>query len=256
MFDQAQVLNNTEYWSNEDINELETIARNTGKIYKLTRQLRMQCSEYIQKWLHRFIFKKQLDKLELNSDEEYDIQVFSSPVDLFNQIKEKAANKESSLSRIVATYDWDYNSNQKNKNEQDGKWYVNIPQFGFKMPWNYQAKKEKNRLNDNLSWPELDYTINEVGSTFSIQGFDLSYVGVIIGPSVSFRNGKVVIDYRKSCDKNKKNQRTIKNGKEHFGDEYIQNELNVLLTRGVKGLYIFAVDKNLNDELKKCIIRK
>ena len=31
------------------------------------------------------------------------------------------------------------------------------------------------------------HTINEVGSTFSIQGFDLNYVGVIIGPSVVYR---------------------------------------------------------------------
>ncbi|AEX77669.1 DNA/RNA helicase domain-containing protein [Corynebacterium diphtheriae] len=46
--------------------------------------------------------------------------------------------------------------------------------------------------NKELSWAEKPHTINEVGSIFTIQGFDLNYAGVIIGPSVQYRDGKIV----------------------------------------------------------------
>ena len=112
-----------------------------------------------------------------------------------------------------------------------------------------KAVKQRNKT---LSWAEQPHTINEVGSTFTVQGFDLNYSGVIIGPSVKFRNGKIIFD--KNCSQNKKStqRRTLKNGeKEDFSDILLRNELNVLLTRGVNGLYIYAVDKELRDELKR-----
>ena len=49
---------------------------------------------------------------------------------------------------------------------------------------------------------EQEQTIDEIGSTFSIQGLDLNYAGVIIGPSVKYRDGQIVFD--KSCSANKK----------------------------------------------------
>ena len=120
------------------------------------------------------------------------------------------------------------------------------------MPWNLQLKKENRKsINYNsLAWAEQPQTIGEVGSTFTIQGFDLNYVGVIIGPSVVFRDGK--IQYVPENSKNEKavRNRTLSDGrKQKFGERLLKNELNVLLTRGVKGLYIYAVDPALQEEL-------
>ncbi len=91
-----------------------------------------------------------------------------------------------------------------------------------------------------------------MGSTFTIQGFDLNYAAVIIGPSVKYRNGKIIFD--KSASKNKKaiQKRAGKDGEKlDVSDFLLKNELNVLLTRGVNGLYIYAVDDELREELKK-----
>ncbi len=72
------------------------------------------------------------------------------------------------------------------------------------MPWNLQlpTTKEQKRRNKSLAWAEQEQTIDEVGSTFTIQGFDLNYAGVIIGPSVKYRDGKIVFD--REASKNKK----------------------------------------------------
>ena len=65
-------------------------------------------------------------------------------------------------------------------------------------PWNrelerYLSKKEKTKIKD-LSWAEQPQTIKEIGSTYTIQGFELNYAGVILGPSVKYENGHIIFD--------------------------------------------------------------
>lgn len=119
----------------------------------------------------------------------------------------------------------------------------------WEMPWNLQLKG--NKRESKLSWAEQSHTINEVGSTFTIQGFDLNYAGVIIGPSVKYRNGKVIFDKTESKNSKATQNRTLSDkSKQNFAEELLKNELNVLLTRGVNGLYIYAVDDELRKALK------
>ncbi|MER2181483.1 MAG: DNA/RNA helicase domain-containing protein, partial [Desemzia incerta] len=60
----------------------------------------------------------------------------------------------------------------------------------------------------------------------------------------------IVFDRNSSQNKKATRQRTLKNGKkEQFSEILLKNELNVLLTRGVNGLYIYAVDEELQKAL-------
>ena len=94
-----------------------------------------------------------------------------------------------------------------------------------------------------------------MGSTFTVQGFDLNYAGVIIGPSVKYRNGKIMFDISESKNKGAVQNRKLENGEmKNFGEDLLKNELNVLLTRGVNGLYIYAVDEELQEALKEAIL--
>ena len=91
-----------------------------------------------------------------------------------------------------------------------------------------------------------------MGSTFTIQGFDLNYAGVILGPSVKYRNGKIVFDPSESWNLKATRKRTLSDGtKQRFGETLIQHEVRVLMTRGVNGLYIYACDKELREALKE-----
>lgn len=79
----------------------------------------------------------------------------------------------------------------------------------------------------------------------------MNYSGVIIGPSVKYRDGKIVYDPSASANKNAVSNRTLSDGsKVKVYNQLLPNELNVLLTRGVNGLYIYAVD----DELRKALL--
>lgn len=89
-----------------------------------------------------------------------------------------------------------------------------------------------------------------MGSTFTIQGFDLNYAGVILGPSVKYRNGQIIYDPTASYNKKAIRNRTLSDGtKQKFGQKLIQHEVRVLMTRGVNGMYIYACDPELRQAL-------
>ena len=212
-----------------------------------------------------------------SAGESYEIRVFDSPVKLWLAIREKAADAESrGLSRVLATYDWAYNGQKGNSDSNDGAWNVELhrdeagvwkmgldenDKRGFIIngdapdsnrfchPWNYQldASDSVHRI-DGSAWAERPETIDEIGSTFTIQGFDLNYAGVIIGPSVKLREGKLLFDSKAS-----KNKRAVskRSGVKDYSDKNLRNELNVLLKRGVHGLYLFAVDPELQLALER-----
>lgn len=177
------------------------------------------------------------------------IRVFGTPEELEKALKEKVLDDKHKLSRMIATYDWEYDK----KKDHIEKYCVMIGEWC--KPWNRELNKELDRKskskNKTLSWAEQPQTIDEVGSTFTIQGFDLNYAGVILGPSVKYRNGKIIFDPEKSCHKKAIRNRTLSDGtKQKFGETLIQHQVRVLMTRGVEGLYIYACD----DELRKVLL--
>ncbi|MCT6859417.1 MAG: DUF2075 domain-containing protein [Apilactobacillus sp.] len=257
VLDPMQVLKNNGYLEKSYYDELLNYAKDNNNLIELSDQNRMIASKETIQWIEDIVTRDEINKIP--NDDKYDLRVFDDVNDMYDEVKKHNDNVESltkGLSRLVATYDWKFNANKKDLiTLEDGTkvedwWRVKIGD-DFNLPWNYQlgvADKYK-----GLSWAEQPQTIDEVGSTFTIQGFDLNYCGVIIGPSVKFRDGKIVYDGSKSCDKKVTNKRTLENGeKEDVSSELIRNQLNVLLKRGVHGLFIYAVD----DELRKELLRQ
>jgi len=253
MFDKKQILNSEQYKDDQMIYNYINKAKINDSYIELTTQMRMLGNKKILQWIKRISNDGKIEKLTKHRGN-YEIKIFDSPIELENAIKEKASNKKTMLSRIVATYDWPYSSVSVPSN--DKYWCVKIG--SWKKPWNREllryGTKEDVKNSKGLSWAEQPKTIDEVGSTYTIQGFDLNYAGVIIGPSIKYRNGKIIYDSNCSCNKKAKNRRTLDDGtKVSFGKQFLKNELGVLLTRGVNGLYIYACDEELRNQLKKCI---
>ena len=214
----------------------------------LTNQMRIEAEDQTIDWIRHLIDKQTV--LNIPKDKKgYEIKVFEDANQMHKAIKEKSKDQNKGISRIVATFDWEYVDKRKPENEN----YWMVKDGDFKIPWNYQLKPDDRSVKyRNLSWAEQPHTINEAGSTYTVQGFDLNYVGVIIGPSVKLRNGKIIFDKDESENKKAKQRRTLKNGsKEYLAEFLLKNELNVLLTRGIHGLYLYAVDAELQEALLK-----
>lgn len=247
---------------------------------QLRQQFRIAASEPVIEWIDHFAGGVGIDKLPRDrgtydkngamTRAPYEVKVFDSPVDLYEAIKRKASLTPDGvnghgLSRVLATYDWKYTTGASNPNDADGHWNVELHrdsngqwQMGlgeegslrFCKPWNLKAHSSNHQrsLDKDLVWAERPCTINEIGSTFTIQGFDLNFAGVIIGPSVIYRNGELMFNRAASQNYLATKRR---NGKVDYSEQNLRNELNVLLKRGVHGLYLFAVDHELQKRLKE-----
>ena len=245
VFDIKQILTTEQIWDVEKLNNYIECAKNKNNHVTLKNQMRINSDEKTVKWIRNLVDNKKINDIPRDK-KGYDIKIFDSPEELESCIREKAQNTDSGISRMLATFDWQYNNNKSPENED----YWRVKVGSWSMPWNYQLKVS--RKQKNLPWVEQDQTIDEIGSTFTIQGLDLNYAGVIIGPSVKYRNGEIVFDEKSSANKKATRRRTLEDGsKQHFSQMLLKNELNVLLTRGVNGLYIYAVDEQLREALKK-----
>ena len=248
----------------------------------LQQQFRIAASEPVIEWIDHFASGVGIDKLpqdpgEFDNNgvvtrEPYEVKVFDSPQDMYEEIRQKAALRPDGvnghgLSRMLATYDWKYTTGSSNPKDPNGHWNVELHRdtngqwrmglgedgdLRFSKPWNLKTHSSNRRRNlaKNSVWAERPSTIDEIGSTFTIQGFDLNFAGVIIGPSVKYRNGRLVFD-REASQNYLATQR--RNGKTDYSEQNLRNELNVLLKRGVHGLYLFAVDPELQTRLKEVV---
>ncbi|MQS76559.1 DUF2075 domain-containing protein [Companilactobacillus halodurans] len=241
VFDPNQILTTEEYWDENQLTKLKLDAHAKNNLIELKNQMRINGNADTVSWIRNLIDKQSISNIPF--DDQYDLKILSSPEKLYQAIKTKSENQDSGISRLLATFDWKYINGKKDENGD--LWQVKINDFS--MPWNLQLPKVKK--TKNLAWAEQEQTIDEIGSTFTIQGFDLNYAGVIIGPSVKYQNGKIVFD--KTASKNRKatQRRSFQGQKIDNSNEFLKNELNVLLTRGVNGLYIFAVDDALQQKL-------
>ncbi|OZG69394.1 hypothetical protein BEUL_0800 [Bifidobacterium eulemuris] len=191
-----------------------------------------------------------------------------------NKKKSKVAVRPRDLCRVVATFDWPYDPKNKKGSvalvkDVSGNWvipekenehstYDRGAEF-FERPWNRAVNDDapKVRHSTKEAWSSADFSRDEIGSYFTIQGFDLNYVGVIIGPSVRYENGHIIFDPGKSCDRGVSSDRIDLKGDEKlaaFKKACLRRQLGVLLKRGVHGLYLFAVDSALQNKLREAAL--
>ncbi|SER01263.1 DUF2075 domain-containing protein [Piscibacillus halophilus] len=231
IFDPKQVLKIKSYWNDRLLQEITNQYK--AETLRLTDQFRMNASPEVIEWVDNLISKR-LTPIPKNDRNDYELKIFNDPEEFKDAIFEK--DKQWGLSRIVSTFDY--------LHKKDGEVYY-VDQTGINMPWNI--------TQDNVTWAEEPETISEVGSIYTVQGFDLNYVGVILGPSVSYdeRNDQLYIDPSKYKDKGAFTSRSDLSLEENerIKEEIILNSINVLMKRGIRGLYIYATDKKLRDRL-------
>ncbi|KOY73828.1 uncharacterized protein RZ70_04480 [Apilactobacillus kunkeei] len=237
VFDHRQVLRTKSFWNLDRLHHI--IDPYTNGEYHLTHQFRMTASDSLVKWINTFTDGK-LTPLPADAKKDYDFRIFDNAEEMRKAIF--ARNQEVGLSRIVSTSGYP-------STLDGGKHYVTEP--GFKMPWDQYNYTQ-------TPWAEIPETVNEVGSMFTCQGFDLNYVGVILGPPIYLDGDDVHVEMSKFTDVESLKKRKDMDDPVEFEkikEQLVLNSANVLLKRGVKGLYIFVhnqeLRKRLLDDYKK-----
>ena len=211
----------------------------------LSSQFRCNGSDGYLSWLDNALQIRETANIRL-TEEDYDFRIFDSPTEMFNAIKHK--NETNNKSRVVAGYCWDW------KSKQDHRAYdIEIPQFFFRKQWNF---------NSNEPWLIGEHSIDQIGCIHTCQGLELDYVGVIIGPDMVYKNNRVVTDgfKRSPNDQSLKGFKSMMahNPKEALqaADTIIKNTYRTLMTRGMKGCYVYCCDPSLAEHFKELMAEK
>lgn len=213
--------------------------------FDLDSQFRCNGSDGYIAWLDRVLDIKDTANFDIDGFD-YDFRVLDDPNEVKKLIEEK--NKINNKSRMVAGYCWNWISEGKNNSEIHD---IEIPEYDFGMSWN---------LGNSTTWAIDLESVNEVGCIHTCQGLEFDYVGVIIGDDLRYENNHIVTDYTKRAktDTSLNGIKKIakKQGQEvanKIADNIIKNTYRTLMTRGMKGCYIYCTNKELAEYLKNNI---
>lgn len=209
----------------------------------LRSQFRCNGSDGYLAWLDNILQIRETAN-EDRDDLEYQFMVCDSPNELRDLIYE--LNKERNMARIVAGYCWDWAS-KKNPLAQD----IEITEHGFIAQWNLAS--------DGSLWIVKPDAVKEVGCIHTCQGLELDYIGVIIGPDLIVRDGRIMTDgsARSKNDASMKGYKSLlktdSDTAEARASAIIKNTYRTLMTRGQKGCFVFATDRETNAYFKEAL---
>jgi DUF2075 family protein len=211
--------------------ELVSQAKNAHSFFHLASQMRVAGgSDYIE-FIGR-VFSGTQQGPEHFGD--YELKLFDDISEMRDAIISK--DKEVGLSRMVAGYAWPWVS----KNDPTA---VDIQIGDVGLTWNRTA----------TDWINSPTSLEEVGSIHTVQGYDLNYAGVIIGPDLGYDPvAKKIVFNRENYHDKKGKENNPRLGIEYTDEDllnYVVNIYRVLLTRGIKGTFVYVCDDNLKAAL-------
>ena len=225
-----------------EIDEIKKWAEYYGaEIYEdeLDTQFRCNGSDGYLAWLDDVLeIKKSANKTLDGVD--YDIKVFDDVKRMYEELRKKQKNFRVGL---VAGYCWDWKSKKEDVDD--------IVIGDFSKKWNLTA--------DGGLW-SLKNPLNQIGCIHTVQGLEFDYIGVIIGDDLRY-DDKIITDPHKRAKTDKSlhgYKKLLKEDPENIVliDKIIKNTYRVLMSRGLRGCYIYATDKKLREYLKQRINSK
>ena len=208
------------------------------KPYELVSQFRCDGSDGYISFLNNLLEIKQTANTTFEFNK-LKIKVFDDPNVMRDELRE--LNKTSNKARMIAGYCYDWNV----KNHR-GEWDIILPN-GFRAKWN---------LENDDHWAVNPNSFEEVGCIHTCQGMEFDYVGVFIGKDLYYDNGHVRTNRLAVSKDDKTSGIRLSSTSDEEADRLIRRTYKVLLTRGLKGCFIYCEDIKLREHLKRLLRNK
>jgi DUF2075 family protein len=212
--------------------------------FELKTQFRCSGSDGYLNWLDNALSIRETANLMLTKNEKMDFRILESPQALYEEIKRKNAEKPNSA-RMVAGFCWPWSDPNP-----DGTLKEDVTIGDFKMTW--EAKNEAVKIAPGIPcaalWAYDPNGVSQMGSIYTIQGFEFDYVGVVFGDDLAYDPSKKnwVGKPQNSADA------AVKRDKENFV-KYVKNAYRVLLTRGMMGCFVYFLNEDTEDYFRSLI---
>lgn len=231
----------------KDIGDKEEIRRwakdQNATVTELNLESQFRCngSDGFLAWLDNTLQIRETanDTLDTN---DYDFRILDNPDELHTLVRIK--NMEKNKARMVAGYCWKWVSKKQ-------PILKDIVIGDYKATWNLDS--------DGQAWIIKPDSVSEVGCIHTSQGLEVDYVGVIVGPDLIVRDGRVLTQpsERASTDKSvhgwKKLYKEDPEATTEKLDAIIKNTYRTLMTRGQKGCYVYFTDNETRKFFESCM---
>lgn len=239
--DDHQVVRSSEIGSTELIKESARKFNAQIDEVELHSQFRCMGSNDYLDWVESILGYKQIQK-KFKITGEFDFRIFESPHQLYEELKKRELEKSNSA-RLTAGYCWKWSNPLP-----DGTLVKDVVIGDFAMPWETKGERSISGYPPWYEWAFKPKGFEQVGCIYTAQGFEFDYIGVIIGDDLYYDSKTDSL----KCDISKTADPTLKKDKVNF-EKYVKNIYRVLLTRGIKGCYIYFVNKETKNYFEKYI---
>ena len=212
----------------------------------LASQFRCNGSDGYLAWLDNTLDIRATANTELDP-QDYDFRVMDDPAEMHRLIEQK--NRINNRARVVAGYCWKWPSKR-----DPAAWDIELEEFDYRRRWNL--------TDDGSLWIVAPNSVDQVGCIHTCQGLELDYVGVIIGPDMVYQNGRIVTDgtRRASSDQSVRGLKQMLRQDEEsalaLADRIVKNTYRTLMTRGMRGCFVYCTDAPLAEYLRTRLKRE
>ncbi|MFC7742227.1 DNA/RNA helicase domain-containing protein [Nocardiopsis composta] len=208
----------------------------------LDGQFRCGGSEKYERWVLRLLGLEAGGPIPWSADEDmFRLAVADSPAEMEERLRPALAEGESA--RISAGFCWPWS-----KVRSDGTLEKDVRIGDWHRPWNNKADREVGGAPPSALWATAEGGFDQVGCVYTAQGFEYDWSGVILGPDLLFRDGRLIVDRKANKDPDLRKSMT-----DEEAGALVRNIYKVLLTRGMKGTILYSTDAETQEFLRGLI---
>jgi hypothetical protein len=203
----------------------------------LDGQFRCGGSRKYEDWVLRLLDIEPGGPEEWSGDDHFEVRLVTSPREMEEMLRGKL--KDGYFARISAGYCWPWSD------PGPGGLVDDVRIGDWAKPWNVKGERAVGDAPPSALWATFDGGFEQVGCVYTAQGFEYDWSGVILGPDIVARDGRLITvrEANKDPDCKRRSITDLQYAR------HIRNIYKVLLTRGMVGTVIYAADPETQDFL-------
>ncbi|MFJ5599938.1 DNA/RNA helicase domain-containing protein [Micromonospora parva] len=201
-------------------------------VVTLHDQFRCGGSRAYEQWIRSLLGTDEGEPVKWVGDGRFDLRMADSPEEMEAFLSDKQAAGETA--RISAGYCWPWSDPQP-----DDSLVPDVQVGGWARPWNVKSDRSVGDAPGSAFWATDPGGFGQVGSVYTAQGFEYDWSGVIIGPDLIARDGRLVTRRSESKDPAFRSRQDVS---DEAADRFLRNAYRVLMTRGMRGTVLYSTD--------------
>ncbi|MDH2424989.1 DUF2075 domain-containing protein [Sphaerisporangium sp. TRM90804] len=241
LLDEHQVVRPGEMGTVAEIREHAEVRGLPVHEISLDEQFRCGGSRAYEEWVLRLLGLRPGGPVPWPGDDHFTVALAASPEELESRLREK--RDEGYSARMTAGFCWPWSEPRR-----DDTLVSDVRVGAWSRPWNVKGDRAVGTAPASSLWATMDGGFEQIGCVYTAQGFEYDWNGVILGPDLVCRDGRLV-----TVRKASKDPALTRGTTEGETDRLIRNTYKVLLTRGMVGTLLYSTDRETNDFLQRLV---